>query len=78
MSSDHPTTVTEMIRWLRAHPEEPFFTIYRAKRLIVGTRNDEGELHAYDCTVRDEAVERDNLAQAPEGLPRRVTSREQP
>lgn len=57
MSARNPQTVDEMIAWLRANPGEPFRTSYSAKRLLVGTRSDTGELMAWDCYVDASACE---------------------
>ncbi len=57
MSDVDPRNVTEMVAWLRAHPKEPFLTSYSGNRLLVGTRNDDGELRAWECAVKDQAWE---------------------
>ena len=62
MSPENPRTVDEMIAWLRAHPDEPFRTSYSAKRLLVGTRSDDGELAAWDCSVDAHAWDLDTGA----------------
>ena len=54
-----PQTTNEVIAWLRAHPEEPFYTLCGRDELVVGTRNDDGELNAYECKIVVHAYEHD-------------------
>jgi hypothetical protein len=54
MSADRPMNVDEMMAWLRAHPDQPFFSLWSGKRLLIGTRNDSGEIVAWDCTVNED------------------------
>lgn len=48
-------TAQDVIGWLKAHPSEPFVSVFSARALIIGTRNDDGELNAYVCDVTTHA-----------------------
>jgi hypothetical protein len=67
MSAERPMNVDEMIAWLRAHPDEPFHTLWSAGRLLVGTRNDDGEIMAWDCAVTADRMEFDRPRGARKG-----------
>jgi hypothetical protein len=59
-----PDSVSEMLAWLRAHPEEPFFSVFCGGRLVIGTRDDDGELNAWACEVADHAWDYDDAARS--------------
>lgn len=42
---------SDALEWLRVNRDEPFCFIWSGNQLIIGTRNDDGEIDAWKCAV---------------------------